>query len=65
MYSGYNTASINCRKKIHCNDSNIREFEMIDTKTLQLNVNVWIDYIMVFGLEKEDGSFNSNPTPGS
>ena len=32
IYSGHYTASINCLKKIYCNDSKITEFEMIDTK---------------------------------
>ena len=32
MYSGHNTASINCCKRtFYCNDSKITEFEMIDT----------------------------------
>ena len=34
MYSGHYTTSINCCKKIHCNDSKITEFEMIHTKKL-------------------------------
>ena len=33
MYSGYYTASINCRKiTFHCNDGKITEFEMIVIK---------------------------------
>ena len=33
MYSGLYTTSINCCKKLYCNDSKIMEFEMIYTKS--------------------------------
>ena len=43
-----------------CYDSKITEFEMIDTKKILycLCDDVWIDYIMVFGLDKEGGNFD-------
>ena len=61
MCSDHYTASFNCCKgTFYCDDSKITEFEMIDTKKLLccLSGNLWIDYIMVFGLEQEDGSFD-------
>ena len=59
MYSGHYTASINCCKRtFYCNDSKITEFKTKRLIQKTLCGNVWIDYIMVFGLEQEDGSFD-------
>ena len=58
VYSGHYTASINCRKKIYCNDSKIAEFETIDTK------NSSTAYV-VFGLEQKDGSFGYSHGAGT
>ena len=65
MYSGHYTASINCCKKtFYCNDSKITEFEMIDTKNSS-TAYVVMYYIMVFGLEQEDGSFSYHQGAGT
>ena len=59
-YSCHYTVSINyCIKTFYCNDSKITEFEIIDTPKLLycLCGNIQIDYIMVVGLEQEDGIF--------
>ena len=44
MYSGRYTAPINCCKTLYCNDSNITEFEMIDTK------NSYAAYLVLYKL---------------
>ena len=67
MYSGLYTAFVNCCKRtFYYNDSKITEFEMIDTKNSStLCDNVYIDYIIAFGLEQDDGSFDYSHGAGT
>ena len=60
MYSGHYTASTNCCKKILLQrQQNYRVWNYCYQKLLYcLCGNVYIDYIMVFGLRQEDGSFD-------
>ena len=49
------------------NDSKITEFEMIDTKNFYTAdvVMYYFDYVLVFGLEQEDGNFNYSHDAGT
>ena len=59
MYSGHYTASINfCKKHSIAMIAKLRSLKWLIQKLLYLCGKIWIDYIMVFGLEQEDGSFD-------
>ena len=60
MYSGHYTTSINCCQNILLQrHQDYGDWNCWYKKLLYCSCgNVWIDYIMVFGLEQEDGSFN-------
>ena len=61
MYSGHYTASFNCCKEHSiATTAKLRSLKWLIPKKLLccLSGNLWIDYIMVVGLEQEDGSFD-------
>ena len=64
MFSGHYTTPINCCQKCYCNDSNITEFEMIDTKSSSTAI-VAIYKWMVFVLEQEAVGYNYSHSTGT
>ena len=65
MYSGHYTASINCCKKTFYCKQNYGVRNDWHKKLLCFCDNVYIDYIMFFGLEQEDGSFDNSHGAGT
>ena len=69
MYSGHYTASINCWEKKNILLQRQQNYwvwnDWYQNSSTAYVVMLWIDYLMVFGLEQEDGSFNCSHGAGT